>query len=81
MFVTSWCPYCHQAISMMQQLKNINSEYASIPINIIDEELEPQIAQNYNYYYVPTYFIGDTKLHEGAVTNDVLINILNRALE
>ena len=36
-----------------------------IPVKMIDENKESALADKYNYYYVPSYFIGDTKLFEG----------------
>ena len=64
MFITSWCPYCKQANSIMSDLKNTNPEYANIEVKIIDEELQPEIAKQYDYYYVPTFYVDEVKIHE-----------------
>ena len=57
MFITSWCPYCKKAFSMMKDLKDENPKYKDIEVKVIDEELEPEIAKQYDYYYVPTFFV------------------------
>ncbi|MBU3179942.1 glutaredoxin family protein [Clostridium psychrophilum] len=81
MFVTSWCPYCKQAYSMMKKLKNDNPEYAAIEVKIIDEELHPEIAKQYDYYYVPTYFVNEVKIHEGVPSIEIIRNVFNEALK
>lgn len=79
MFVTDWCPYCKQALSWMEELKNENPKYADLNIKIVDEENEPDISKEYDYYYVPTYYIDGVKVHEGAASEDVVREIFERA--
>ena len=81
MFITSWCPYCKQAYSMMEKLKNDNPEYATIEVKIIDEELHPEIAKQYDYYYVPTYFVNKVKVHEGVPSIEIIRNVFDEALK
>lgn len=81
MFVTSWCPYCKQALSFMKTLQSENPKYQDIEIKIIDEEVHPEISKDYDYYYVPTYYIGDTKLHEGVPSLDIVKNVFDEALK
>ncbi|MCB2294739.1 thioredoxin family protein [Clostridium algoriphilum] len=81
MFITSWCPYCKQAYAMMKELKNKNPQYANIEVEIIDEELQPKIAKQYDYYYVPTYFVNEVKVHEGVPSIDIIRNVFEEALK
>jgi thioredoxin 1 len=81
MFITSWCPYCEKALLLMDELKKENTAYNDIEVKIIDEELHPELSGKFDYYYVPTYYLDNTKLHEGAVSKDILTNIFNKALE
>lgn len=81
MFVTSWCPYCKQAFSWMEELKKDNPKYSEIDIKIIDEEREPEIAKKYDYYYVPTYFINGVKIHEGVPSKEIIKTVYEKALE
>jgi thioredoxin 1 len=80
MFVTSWCPYCKKALVMMQELQSENSAFANIEINVVDEELEPDKSKNFDYYYVPTYYIGTEKIHEGAASKDIISRVFNKAM-
>lgn len=80
MLVTSWCPYCKKALSWMEELKAENPSYTKVEIKIIDEELEPEVARKYDYYYVPTYFINDVKLHEGVPSKEIIREVFEKAL-
>ncbi|KOF56503.1 glutaredoxin [Clostridium sp. DMHC 10] len=81
MFITSWCPYCKQAMSIMDSLKSKNPKYQDIDVKIIDEELEPEISKKYDYYYVPTYYVDDIKVHEGVPSKDIVKKVFEKALE
>lgn len=81
MFVTDWCPYCKRARSMLEQLQGVRPEFRDVKINIIDEEARPDISDTYDYYYVPSLFIGRDKLHEGVPTFEKLEAVLNAALD
>lgn len=81
MFITDWCPYCKKAFSFMEDLKRTNPEYTNIEVKIIDEEREPEIAKQYDYYYVPTYYVNGIKLHEGVPTKDIVRRVFEEALK
>ncbi|MCB2354066.1 thioredoxin family protein [Clostridium estertheticum] len=81
MFVTEWCPYCKKALGWMENIKKQNPEYADIEIKIIDEELEPDIAKQYTYYYVPTYYVDGIKVHEGVASKNIVNNIFEKAFK
>lgn len=79
MFVTSWCPYCKLAHRLMDELKQLNPNYKELNIKIIDEEKQPELAKQYDYYYVPTYFIDDNKVHEGVPNIEIIKGIFDKA--
>lgn len=81
MFIMESCPYCQQALSWMEELSKEDSRYSDIEIKIIDEGLQPDIANQYNYYYVPTYYVDGVKLHEGAASKDIVKKVFERACE
>ena len=81
MFVTEWCPYCKKALAWMEKIKKLNPEYVDIDVKIIDEELQPDIAKEYTYYYVPTYYVDGVKVHEGAASKDIISGIFAKALK
>ncbi len=75
------CPYCRMADDMIAELVDENPEFADIPIKKIEESENPEIADKYDYYYVPCFWIGSHKLHEGVPTKEKIRNVLAAALE
>jgi HD-GYP domain-containing protein (c-di-GMP phosphodiesterase class II) len=53
-----------------------DSTIADIMIQMIEESEQAELANQYDYYYVPSYFYNEEKLHEGAITEEELLNIL-----
>ena len=81
MFYFPTCPYCAAALNWMAELKAENAEYAKVEVDRIDEKKNPAIADKYDYFYVPTFFIDGVKIHEGAATREIVEDVLRRALE
>ena len=79
-FYMDGCPYCRQANEWLAELIKENPAYGSIEIKRIEERREKALADTYSYYYVPSFFIGREKLHEGATTKDKIKAVLDRAL-
>ena len=80
MFTMASCPYCRQAIRWMEELKCEHPEYAEVEVKMIDEVEQPEIADRYDYYYVPTYYMDGKKLHEGAATKEKVESVYLAAL-
>jgi len=81
MFIMESCPHCKRALLWMEELKQEKPEYRGLQITIIDETIHPDISKNYDYYYVPTYFVENSKVHEGVPSKDLIRNVLNKACE
>lgn len=83
MFVTSWCPHCKNAKAWIQELKKEHPEYETINLEIIDEEKEVDRVNelNFDYYFVPTFFLETEKLHEGVPSREIIKKVLDKALE
>ena len=81
LFVMESCPHCKRALRIMDALFAENADYLSLEIEKIDENVHPEIANKYDYYYVPAFYIGDSKQHEGAVNPDIVRRVLDTALE
>jgi len=80
-FYLSSCPYCKMADEIIAELIEENPEFADIPINKIEESENAELANSYDYYYVPCFWIGKDKLHEGVPTKEKIRNVLIAALE
>ena len=55
--------------------------FGDVELTVIDETEQPDVADQWDYYYVPTYFVGKEKLHEGAATKDKIQRVFERALK
>ena len=80
MFYLKSCPYCRQAFQMVETLKQDNPQYRDIEIEAIEEQDEEARTAGYDYWYVPTYFIGKTKVWEGAPTLEAVEGVLKQVL-
>ncbi|MEG0277233.1 MAG: glutaredoxin [Coprobacillus sp.] len=77
LFILEHCPHCKRARSWIHELCDENPQYREIPIELIDEAKEVELADSYDYYLVPTFFDGDNKLHEGVASKEIIKNIFD----
>ena len=78
LFYFTTCPYCVKAKRAIEKLKEECPEYQNIEIEWIDEHKNISLADQYDYYYVPTIFYGEEKLYEASPAhsyNDIRENI------
>lgn len=64
------CPYCLKAMDAVKELQSETPAYQSVAMEWIEETLRPEIADNYDYYYVPCIFYGKEKLYECSPKDD-----------
>ena len=81
MFTMQSCPYCQRARKWMSEVLESDANYKKIPLTIIDEVEEPDIAEKFDYYYVPTYYLDDKKVHEGVATFEIVKKVFDGALD
>ena len=67
MFYQPKCPFCVMAFRFIDELKKEHPEYKNIELETIDELKETEVADKYDYYYVPTFYVDGKKVHEGAI--------------
>lgn len=80
LFYLENCPHCKRARAWMEELYQENSAYKDIPIEMIEESQQVELADSYDYYYVPCFFEGDKKLHEGVASKEIIQNIFDSYL-
>ena len=56
-------------------------EWRDIPLRVIDEREEADLADSYDYFYVPTYYVGGEKVHEGHAEREDVEKVLRLAAE
>lgn len=81
MFMQATCPHCKRARAMIEKLLAAHPEYSAIPFKMIDERKEHDLAAKYDYYYVPTFYVGEEKLHEGVPTEAAIEKVFKTAYE
>lgn len=77
LFYLENCPHCKRARAWMDELYKENPIYKDIPIEMIEESQEAELANSYDYYYVPCFFDGHQKLHEGVASLDIIRQIFD----
>lgn len=80
MFYLKNCPFCKTAIRYIEELKAAHAELVPIEIEMIEESEQPDVADRYDYYYVPTFYVGGVKEHEGGIYPEEVEQILRKAL-
>ncbi|MCD7950233.1 MAG: thioredoxin family protein [Erysipelotrichaceae bacterium] len=58
------CPYCLQAQKAMDDIMSENPEYQNIEVEWIEENENPDIIDDYDYYATPSMFVDDKKIYE-----------------
>lgn len=81
MFTMEGCPHCRNAMQYMNELFDSNPEYRDLEIEIIDEVRHPDIADKYDYYFVPTYYLDGEKFHEGVPSREMVADLFKKAME
>ena len=57
-FYMNGCPYCRSANKAIEELVLEKPEYAAVEIERINENDPPAGITGFDYYYVPSMFIG-----------------------
>ena len=81
LFYIEGCPHCRKAFRILDELKAKNPEYSKIDVEYIDENKDVVSANLYDYYYVPTFFVDDVKMHEGVPTEEKIERVLKEAIK
>ena len=80
MMILKDCPHCHKALALMEELKTEHPEYGKAEVRIADESVETELAESMDYWYVPTFYVGDKKVHEGVPTKENVEKVFKEAL-
>lgn len=81
LFILKYCGYCRRALQLIDAVKAEHAELQPVPIRIIDEGEQRELARQHDYYFVPTFYIDSVKIHEGPVDHDQVLAILRQAQE
>lgn len=79
-FGAVWCPHCKNSEKWIQELIQENPEYAKLDIEHIDIDRDKDKMQGVSFDLVPTFYLEDEKIFEGAPTKDTIKQILDKSL-
>lgn len=80
-FYLQTCPYCRKADQLIAELQAQEPRFREISFRKIEEREEKALADSYDYYFVPCFWIGEEKLFEGAPEKEDIRKVLERALK
>jgi len=80
LFYLQNCPFCKKAFSYIENLKK-QAVYQPIEIELIEESEQAELADQFDYYYVPTFYLDGKKVHEGGIFDYEVEAIFKKALE
>lgn len=63
-FFMEGCPYCRNANKAIEELTRETPAFADVEIERINENDPPAGITGFDYYYVPSMFIGKEKIYE-----------------
>ena len=67
MFYLESCGYCDKARRALDELFEENPAYRQVPLTRIEESREPELADRYDYYAVPSFFVDGKKIFEARL--------------
>ena len=81
LFYLQSCPFCKKALRYIEDAKAADPALAAVEIEMIEESEQPELADTFDYYYVPTFYVDGVKVHEGGIYPEEVEKILRSALE
>ena len=81
LFYLPGCPHCKLALRLQEELLAEHPEWRDIPFQKVDESRAPALADAYDYYYVPTYYVDGRKVHEGHAERADVEKVFRLAVE
>ena len=78
-FYLQSCPYCRRAEKFLQELL-AQPRYSEVTVEMVEESRQRDYARQFDYYYVPCFYVDGVKIHEGAADKNDMIKVLESAL-
>ncbi|UTY38011.1 glutaredoxin [Allocoprobacillus halotolerans] len=76
LFYLKNCPYCRQALTWIQELYQEDEKYQQVPLEMIEESEQSELADRYDYYYVPCFL----KIRKNFMKEQLLKTLFKRYL-
>ena len=79
-FYLTNCPHCHHADRLIQEIIAEDSRYAAVEFEKIEESQQKALADSYDYWYVPCFYLDGEKLMEGVPSKEKVKAAMDAAL-
>ena len=79
LFYLEGCPYCQKTRKDLEMLMQ-DEIYSQVQIEWIEESVEAELANQYDYYYVPCFYVDDVKMKEGVLHLSDVKEVLDAAV-
>lgn len=81
LFKLAGCPHCKLALRLQEELFAAHPAWRDVPLRVVDEAEETALADSYDYFYVPTYYVDGVKVHEGHAEREDVEKVFRTAAE
>ena len=65
----------------IDEVKHKRTEFNDVVCETIDELEYPELADTFDYYYVPTFYVDGEKVHEGGIYKPEVEKLLRKIIE
>ncbi len=80
LFYLERCPHCLKTGKDLAELME-DPRFSDVKIEWIEESQNAELAAQYDYYYVPCFYVNELKVKEGALSKEDVLDVLNMAIE
>ena len=80
LFYLEYCPHCKKTRADLNVLLK-EDRFKELEIEMIEESVQKELADQYDYYYVPCFYVDGTKINEGALSMKDVEEVLMMAPE
>ena len=81
LFYLEGCPHCQRAFKFIEEIKAEMPVFKDLQIELIEESERSKLANSYNYFYVPCFYVNENKVHEGITTKADILKVFEKAKE
>lgn len=75
------CPHCRHADQLIQEIIHEEPKYSAVKFRKVEETEEKALADSFDYWYVPCFYLGEDKLMEGVPSKEKIRAAMEKALE
>ena len=78
LFYLEYCPHCKKTRADLNELLK-EEQFSGLSIEMIEESVQKELADQYDYYYVPCFYVDGIKVKEGALSRKDVEDVLMMA--